>query len=557
MSSLKNLSFRADRPYGGTSNEPYIKNPIYSNDLTGISNAVTHTVTDVLRMSKFLLDVPKGPLFVAKQIGLQLTNPQMEHKADFVTNKNTSRPTTGQGFFGNVGNRAANTGASIQNAANQLQNKIGSNRIWSPINFMAQIAGSAAGKHIPRHGFSFDVPDSDKAWYITKENNKGQGSPNNRLVIQVQSAMVPKHAAEGKREMFKYTGGPNSFLGIGSTSINSYYSVFAPTDTSNPEVVTSLNKFIPMAPLDVLNISDGKITTSVDEFSGNRTTVDLRNTDFRAYKGIKDVRITDYTKYNTSTRIGVINTNAKNGPTVKNDAVNMVSLYYADSPASNVQDINDRGVGKDKIRDMVKFRIKALDNDKPGFGVYMIFRAFLNNISDNMEATWNPIKYTGRGESFYGYEGFTSTYSVSFTIAAFSKEEMKPLYQKLNYLKSTLTPDYKANKMRGNMMELTVGDYIKYQPGIITSLSVGIPEDAPWEIAMNEPDNTAGNLDKDMHELPQVLKVEFSFTPIYNFLPRKSSHSPFIGIDDSENTSATPSEKEWLSPKANSTFTNR
>jgi len=34
-----------------------------------------------------------------------------------------------------------------------------------------------------------------------------------------------------------------------------------------------------------------------------------------------------------------------------------------------------------------------------------------------------------------------------------------------------------------------------------------------------------------MHELPQLIKCNMTFIPIYNFLPRKSSEAPFIGID--------------------------
>ena len=37
-----------------------------------------------------------------------------------------------------------------------------------------------------------------------------------------------------------------------------------------------------------------------------------------------------------------------------------------------------------------------------------------------------------------------------------------------------------------------------------------------------------------MHFLPHVLRVTLNFTPVYNFLPKKSSEAPFIGIDDSE-----------------------
>lgn len=79
------------------------------------------------------------------------------------------------------------------------------------------------------------------------------------------------------------------------------------------------------------------------------------------------------------------------------------------------------------------------------------------------DARWNECSYVGRGESFYTYDGFRNVVSFEFTIAAMSRMEMKPLYQKLNYLRSKLWPDYKANKMRGNLVQLTIGDYIKLQ----------------------------------------------------------------------------------------------
>ena len=550
IGSLKNLGIGPDRADSGYSGQPYIKHARYSSDPTGFVSAFTHTAIDVVRMSKFLVD---KPLFTAKQIGLQLMNPQVEHKSDFTTANKTDRLTKGQGFFNNVGNFTLNTANKVANKANQIQNKLGSNRVYTPVNFIAQIAGSAAGKHIPRQGFDLEISDTDKYPYIVKQNDKNKV---NRLVGFTNLFIGAHSNQEGKKEMFSYTGGPNSFLGIGKTSISSYYSTFAAGDTTNPDSVSTLNGFRPIDAGAIFDIKDGLYPNGMK----------VANVDFRAYKAATDevyakevkdksIRITNYQKYNTHQRIGVINTNSKSFGEVANDGVNMVSLYYSQFAAGNVKDINGEDVNKEKIRDLIKFRIKAIDNDNPGKGVYMVFRAFLHGITDNMDATWNPVKYVGRGESFYAYDGFTSGYSLGFTIAAFSKKEMKPLYQKLNYLKSTMAPDYNANKMRGNVMEFTVGDYIKQQPGIITSLSITIPDEASWEIAMNEPDAEAGGLDKDMHELPQMLKVEMSFIPIYNFLPRKSAEAPFIGIDDLEadgkdgrptRGQASKDGKEWL-----------
>jgi hypothetical protein len=215
-------------------------------------------------------------------------------------------------------------------------------------------------------------------------------------------------------------------------------------------------------------------------------------------------------------------------------------------PSGNTLDYNGNTIlynpnDKVGIRDIIKFRIKSIDNDKPSEGVYMVFRAYITNLKRGIQSKWNPYTYVGRGESFYLYDGFTETISISFVIAASSRYEMKSIYQKLNYLMSTLTPDYNGNKMRGNISELTVGNFILYQPGVITSLDMNIDEDSNWEIAIDEYEE--GGRDSDMHELPQLIKCTMTFIPIYNFLPKKSAKSPFIGIDYFK--SIKPGQK-WL-----------
>ena len=85
--------------------------------------------------------------------------------------------------------------------------------------------------------------------------------------------------------------------------------------------------------------------------------------------------------------------------------------------------------------------------------VYMHFRAFINSFSDAYNADWSGIKYMGRGEEFYKYGGFGRKISLSFTVAAQSKAELAPMYSKLNYLASTLAPDYGNNGfMKGNIV---------------------------------------------------------------------------------------------------------
>ena len=173
------------------------------------------------------------------------------------------------------------------------------------------------------------------------------------------------------------------------------------------------------------------------------------------------------------------------------------------------------------INDFVKFRIAAISNEPDGNGVatYMHFRAFIDSFSDNYNATWNSVKYVGRGEDLYNYGGFGRSINMSFTCFAQSKAELIPMYKKLNYLASTLAPDYtSAGFMRGNILRLTMGGYLYEQPGFISSLTYDIPQEAPWEISIN----ATGGGDGSVKELPHMIKVSnLQFTPIHNFLPQK------------------------------------
>ena len=186
-------------------------------------------------------------------------------------------------------------------------------------------------------------------------------------------------------------------------------------------------------------------------------------------------------------------------------------------PNTNVQTIND----------LVKFRIQAINTDSnfsngsTGTATWMIFRAYISDMSDNVDASWDGVKYAGRGDQFYIYSGFTRKMSVSFKVAALSRQEMEPMYQKLNFLMSNLMPDYGGpNKvlMRGPMMRMTIGNWIDGQLCILNSLSYKPLAESPWEIGLN---------DEEMI-LPHIVEVTLNFTPIgsqtrdKNELPRKS-----------------------------------
>ena len=223
----------------------------------------------------------------------------------------------------------------------------------------------------------------------------------------------------------------------------------------------------------------------------------------------------------------------------KIDKVNQSGILEVTKLSSNISNQNVL------LKDFVPFRFEINNPDKPGrVGNTMIaFRAFLDNISDDYNASLNSYKYNGRGEEFFTYNKFSRKMSVSFKIAAQSRHEMKPLYQKLNYLAAQTAPNYSSEgRIRTPFCYFTLGDWFQRIPGLITQVGLSWQKDYPWEIALDrfskeeereggETSSVIEGKDKEMLILPHVLDVSLSFQPIHNFTPTNSYTTPFIGLE--------------------------
>jgi hypothetical protein len=201
------------------------------------------------------------------------------------------------------------------------------------------------------------------------------------------------------------------------------------------------------------------------------------------------------------------------------DIINAQSEYKKDT------DLDDAN--------LIKFSIEVISNDivngETGGSEYLYFRAFIDQFSDSYKPKWDGYRYVGRAEEFYRYSSFSRDISLGFTIAAFARAEMTPLYHKINKLVGLTAPSYSnIGLMRGNIIRLTVGDYLVSVPGIITGLTLTPIFDAGWDI--NRDNNGSVKKYGDIGytgQLPIAIKVDgFNFTPIHDFTPTKNS--PFI-----------------------------
>jgi len=300
--------------------------------------------------------------------------------------------------------------------------------------------------------------------------------------------------------LLKYGGGPDTFLGtIGNTNIR-----FASERTS--DALSALDHLV----LNATEISTASNTnTDIVKQRSNPAIMDFRRplkSDYST-KNIED-RLNLGSPGKPKTIIGRID-NRVNVHS-RHDKINALPIYQSE---------NVKNESSFPTTDIIPFRIGVINNDNPTLKTYIHFRAFLDNISDSYKADWKKQNYIGRGEDFFTYSGFDRTVSLGWTVVAQSKEELIPMYKKLNYLASVVMPDYSsAGYMRGNMVTLTVGGYFNEQPGIITGFSFDMNDDsATWDIGIKED----GSEDNTTSQLPHLIKVKgFNFIPIHKFVPR-------------------------------------
>lgn len=183
-----------------------------------------------------------------------------------------------------------------------------------------------------------------------------------------------------------------------------------------------------------------------------------------------------------------------------------------DSEFSDKRNLQPATVGDPDVDDHIKFHFSVINLDE-GDNVNLYFRALLSSFTDNYSGTWNSKKYLGRAEDFYTYGGFGRSINIGFKAAAFSRNELKPLYQKLVYLASTTAPSYQDDNgfMRGTLLNTTIGDYLVNQTGFLSAVNYSWQTDYPWEVKLG------GVEENDVQQLPHILDCTLAFTPIHRF----------------------------------------
>lgn len=528
---LKSLPFGSDKPGGEWSGQPFVTfdmegdaffrqgsiRNIAQGRLETISTKDTSLVDfpkrggnypsndiDFKRIQAFL-NTPAGTTFLDKQKALQFMNPRTETGTSMKVSTNTST----------------------------LPGLIENTRVYSSENMLNQIKVQGTGGHVSRVGASNLAIQDDFYMNTVGLQNITNSSALNRLAIlqklkiakantnaitnfdqflgATENVLIAKSLGISTNQtlLFNYPGGPTSGNGFGNTTIGRY------VDTTINQIPTVMG-YAEIARQTAIR-NGSAISSSVQDFRSKTL----------GYRSKVDTSVVWRNNQTMENRIGVANPGliAKdpNGISpgkpvdytayVSSDSINMLlpTIYRATD--------NEDPWERLGYKDSIKLGFECMSNDYVQNSTALIFRALLTNgFSDNNTANLNSFRYMGRGEEFFTYQGFTRQVSFSFKVAAFSRRELKPLYNKLNYLISQVYPDYSPNTnvMRAPLVKLTLGDYLYRVPGFIESVNVTVDNNSPWEI------NLEGY--NDVQELPHVLEVSISFKPIHSILPKRQTN---------------------------------
>jgi hypothetical protein len=550
QTNLKSLGFGNDRPYGGSSNQPYIKEPVDINlgieqgsiganvlgsDFLlrgGILGAAVASATDALRIGKFFnpLEIGasyNGALFITKQFVLDRQN------VDVVDDRS---------------------------------------RLYNPLSTILQVGVNAFGGHLDRTGLNpFKagyLGDGNTGYYpVTLENDTktfDDGS-HNRLQLLYQVKRLGNETADNtvlKRQLrgnglavagtFLASigllgtiivaagggGAPRSqFIGTLGIGLAGAALIARSPKTKQSTIKLAANLYgITGADDDVNLISYG---------GGPGSTLGIGKTDLRIWNPLKFKNLSpqepakpsvitsgtndkDPSSYLVPNKATIepsyfnpiVGINRKYGSQTRFTARSRSGISREVNPNLAISPdgttISDAVSGVD---DYIDFGFALINNDSPNMGMdtTFSFRAYIEDFNDSFNGEWDTYKYVGRGENFYKYKGFTRDMSISFIVPALSRADMITNYQKINALIWAVMPDYsEKGLMRGQLAKFTMGDYLKDSLVVIKTISIAPIMEMGFDLNQDWSDSfTLQSGDAEyVGQLPKGIKVQCTLTPL-------------------------------------------
>ena len=524
---------------------------------------LSRSITDKFRIGKFLL-TPQGIGFLGKQFALQALNPTLETK---VYNPLSALSITGANTLfdaiesGAKGNSPLELGKAIGQAVVSAFVPIGHPErhlfggryedILKSTTQKGRLAFQAAAFSIEDIDLGIPPVDTGLGFldnYLNKKVEEAEDMINNVGIASVFTLSNPnRYGGLISSAPLTIDKGVPSFIGGADLAIKDVSVATSKLGgTFNPESARSQDE-IPIKTHLTKGYSELKISNSyLQQFSETPTESTTDNLSVEGAVSMltklipqkenekKDLTLDMKDDYDRNLGLGSQGTpgvNQTNNPVlgkVKGDAstlnVDKVNIipYGSNPDNSNSFPAAERDVESD----FIKFRFKDVVNNK-----WLIFRAILEGIADNISPEYGEERYIGRPDKIYTYQGVDRNISFTFSIYPKTKQELPILMEKLNYLVGLCYPSYtEEDRMITPFVELTMGDMFVNTPGILNSLTVTVEEQSTWEIQKGL-------------QLPHFIKAACDFKYIGKYVPStKGKHYDLDylvadGLSDNRNSS--------------------
>jgi hypothetical protein len=298
-------------------------------------------------------------------------------------------------------------------------------------------------------------------------------------------------------------------------------------------------------------------TTSTGDMNDFRADLDLDNPQLESF--ITDPAVVDYANNNLEDRFGfgkhgkvgvkrnkpfantISYAKAKEGHSIprlkdadnefRGDRINIIDYKRGKFEVSKelvyeVGGYNNRNLPG--AEDLIEFYFTGLTingtQSKPA--EVIVFRSTFGSISDSHNADWSTIKYMGRADPLYVYQGYDRDITFDFVVQITSRDEMKATWRKINNLASWTAPEYtKGGFMKAPIIRLNIGNLYRKMPGFMTSIRYNFDNaETTWETAKLKDDRnllgqTGDQSSPGVLQLPKTIRVECSFTPIGVYRP--------------------------------------
>jgi len=488
--------------------QPFIQRGIQGENLINFEklNFITAPIQDTERVTKFM-GSPNGLLFIAKQVGLQMSNPKGEFLAP---------------------------------------GPINAGRIYNPLATIAQIPAGALGIHVDRHALGPLNPEAinyekrikaktllgqNRLVGIANQLNVGHFRKLTLAPSETEDAASDKTFIQKVADKIKNTnwyinrsktinamsgwGGPNSLFGIGFTTHR----------TSKPQRIDGevIAKYQPPngTNLPVGDPGPGSYTAKLPEgaykeFSEKSDTITNMGLDVglpTITPAKSDVDREQLAKYQTLSYGGIararkdISTNTsiksfKDGSRYELSSYSRLGLIdYGNAAADALDDTyGETGGGTSDY-----CTLKLASDTKE-----ILLRSYgLGTITDNTSFNWSEVKYAGRTMAQYKFGDVSRDVSHDLIIVAFTKGELKQNMAKLNKLYQIASPSVNSGSGLASapLVQLTLGDLYTNQNVVIDKITFTVEEGTPWDINFG---------DDGVAELPMMVKLNLGYKLITN-----------------------------------------